>query len=149
MNQGVQQHYGQYEFNDAENAVINKTGGWVNAWGMIQLILGVLAAIGAALTIVAGLVAVGRTSAPLIAGLSYVGYAGFLLFLGVNFRRAGGAFDRVVRTQGNDIPNMMQALDSVGKALKAQVIFTTVAAVLGVLAGIAVGVGATASVVAH
>jgi hypothetical protein len=134
MTQGTQEH-GQYEFNSAENAVIGRTGGWVNAWGIIQMILGGFAAIGAAITIVVGLAATSR--GPLIGGMSYLLYAAFLLFLGVNFTRAAGAFKRVVSSQGNDIPLMMQALESLRKAFKAQVIFMIVAAVIGLMAGLA------------
>lgn len=105
MTQGAPQ-YGQYEFSDTENAVIGQTGGWVNAWGIIQVIVGGLAAIGSAAVIIVGLAATSRGS--LIGGLSYACYAGFLVFLGVNFTRAAGAFKRVVSSQGNDIALMMQ-----------------------------------------
>jgi len=110
--------YGSYEFNDVENAVIDKTAGRAKTWGTIAIVLGALQLLGAA----------GAVLNPAL--VAYLPMGIVQIVIGAQFVGAGNAMKAVVGTQGNDIPYMMQALDKLGSAFFVQIVVTILGVVL-------------------
>jgi hypothetical protein len=119
---GAYQGYGQYEFNDMENSIIDKTAGRAKMWGWISAILG-------------GCQLFGGTCGSLAnAGMAvYVPYGIVMLIVGITFIGVGNSLRMVVQTQGNDIAHMMQAMQKLGSAFFIQSIAFIVMLVLGIL----------------
>ena len=106
--------YGSYEFNDYENAVIDKAASRARTWGIISIVIGALQLMGALGAILSpGLVV-------------YVPMGIVQIVVGTSFLGAGNALKAVVNTQGNDIPYVMQALEKLGSAFFVQIIVTVI-----------------------
>ena len=120
-----------YEFGARENAVIAGAARWILIFAWFAILAGVLAAVVGILTMPAGTV-------NLAVGALFV-------VLGVWFRGTAHSFSTVVSTEGNDIAHLMDALENLGSAFLAMVVFMAVAlalvAVLSVIvAGAALGI---------
>lgn len=110
--------YGQYEFNETENATIGKTAGRARTWGIIAIIIGAIEVLsGFAFFVSPGLL------------LNF--FTGIVqIVIGVTFLGVGGSLKSVVTTQGNDLEHMMQALNKISTAFMIQIIMAIVQAVL-------------------
>jgi hypothetical protein len=113
--------YGQYEFNDMENSVIDKTAGRAKLWGIISTTVGALQVLGSC-----GAVANPGWAMYLPAGI-------VAIVVGVTFMGVGNSLKNVVQTQGNDVMHMMQALEKMGSAFMIQIVCAIVGFVLAVL----------------
>jgi hypothetical protein len=100
---------GGYEFNDAENKIIGGCALWARVLAIILYVLGAL-----------GLLQCNVFTAAIN------GVVGTFLLLG------GNSLSAVVRTQGNDVANMMQALSKLRTAFAWRVWFTV--AIFGLVA---------------
>lgn len=113
--------YGNYEFNDMENQIIDKTAGRAKLWGIISTTIG-------ALQVLASCGAVAN------AGMaSYLPSGIIAIVIGVTFMGVGNSLKMVVQTQGNDLMHMMQALQKMGSAFMVQIVCAIVGFVLAVL----------------
>ncbi|MBW3535554.1 MAG: hypothetical protein KY453_10125 [Gemmatimonadetes bacterium] len=110
-----------YEFEPAEDAVIERTARWVTWWGWIAVAAGILLIVGGLTTWDEG-------------GLAQAALGGVYILIGVYFRGAGRALARVVDTTGNDIGHLMEALDRLTAAFRVQVILVVVFVVMAVVA---------------
>ena len=102
--------FGNYEFNDFENSIIDKTASRAKLWGIISTVIGGLQLIG---------------SCGMVANASYATYlpSGIIaLVVGITFIGVGNSLKSVVQTQGNDMMHMMQALQKLGSAFMIQII---------------------------
>ncbi|MBX3185999.1 MAG: hypothetical protein KF819_03245 [Labilithrix sp.] len=113
--------YGQYEFNDMENAVIDKTAGRAKLWGIISTSIGALQILGSC-----GAIANPGMATYLPAGI-------IAIVIGVTFMGVGNSLKNVVQTQGNDVMHMMQALEKMGSAFMIQIVCAIIGFVLAVL----------------
>lgn len=112
------QQFGNYEFNDFENSIIDKTAGRAKLWGIIAAVIGSLQILG---------------SCGMVANASYATYLpnGIVeLVVGITFIGVGNSLKSVVQTQGNDMMHMMQAMQKLGSAFMIQIIATIVGIVL-------------------
>jgi hypothetical protein len=109
--------YGNYEFTEAENAIIDKTASRAKTWGIISIVIGSLQLL-ASLGSVFNKSLLGQAPGGIVA-----------LVVGITFLGAGTSLKSVVQTQGNDIPHMMMALQKLGSAFFVQIIAT----ILGVI----------------
>jgi hypothetical protein len=101
---------GEYEFNETENQTIAAAARWARALGIVLVVNGAL----------------------MILNCNIIG-AALNIWVGAYFISGGGSLDSVVKTQGNDVANMMQALTKLATAFKIRVIITLVAVGLLVL----------------
>lgn len=90
-----------YEFNDAQNSTFARLAGAMTFVAAAMLVLGAVVSL-AAIVLARSTMAAAAVLAPL--GIT-VGLMGAQLFV------AGRRFRRVVNTRGNDIHNLMKALD--------------------------------------
>ena len=124
---GAYQGYGQYEFNDMENQIIDKTAGRAKLWGWISAVIGACQLLG------------GTCGSLANAGFAmYVPYGIVMLIVGITFIGVGNSLRMVVQTQGNDIAHMMQAMQKLGSAFFIQSIAFIVVLVLAVLISVLV-----------
>lgn len=105
----------QYEFSDAENAVIASCSFWAKLLGIFEIVTGAAA----------------------LLNCNIITF-GINLFIGIFLLGGASALSAVVNTQGNDIGNMMTALQKLGSAFKTRVIVTIVAVVIILLVFLAV-----------
>lgn len=96
-----------YEFNEAENAVISKAAFWSRLLGIFMIV----------------------TGAASLFNCNVVSFA-INLAVGIAFLGAATSLKMVVNTQGNDIQHMMMALGKLRSAFKIRVIVVIVAVVL-------------------
>lgn len=114
--------YGNYEFNEAENAVIDKAAARAKLWGIISTVIGVLQVLSSC-----GAVA--------NAGLATNFPSGVIaIIVGVTFLGVGNSLKAVVQTQGNDLMHMMQALDKMSSAFMVQIVCAIIGFVLTAIA---------------
>jgi hypothetical protein len=106
---GAQQQYGSYEFNALENSVISKTASRAKLWGWISAVIGGLQLFGGACGSIEN-----------AGNATFVPIGIMMLILGVTFVGVGNSLENVVRTQGNDIAHMMQALGKLSGAFLVQ-----------------------------
>lgn len=113
--------YGNYEFNDMENAVIAKAAGRARMWGIISIVIGALYTLSGFFFFLSPTLLTNFASGikDIIVGIVFLGVAGSLT--------------SVVQTQGNDVQHMMQALDKLSTSLMVQIIVTIVGVILGAL----------------
>lgn len=116
--------YGNYEFNEYENSVIDKTAGRIKLWGIVSIVIGGFQIL---------------SSCGMFANATYatnlpVGIVGIVV--GVTFLGAGNALKAVVQTQGNDLMHMMQALEKMSSAFLIQMICLVVAFVLAAIVAV-------------
>lgn len=112
------QQFGNYEFNDFENSIIDKAAGRAKLWGIISTVIGGLQVLG---------------SCGMVANASYATWLpqGIIaLVVGITFIGVGNSLKSVVQTQGNDLMHMMQALQKLGSAFMIQIIATIIGIVL-------------------
>lgn len=128
--------YGNYEFNEYENSVIDKAAGRMKLWGIISTVVGALQLIGSC-----GMFVDAKYATNLPSGI-------VAIVIGITFMGAGNSLKSVVTTQGNDLFYMMQALQKLGTAFLIETICAIVGFVLGaiVLALVAFVFVATAAV---
>jgi hypothetical protein len=110
--------FGNYEFNEFENSIIDKTAGRAKLWGIISTVIGALQLLG---------------SCGMVANASYATYlpSGIIaLVVGITFIGVGNSLKSVVQTQGNDMMHMMQAMQKLGSAFMIQIIATIIGIVL-------------------
>ena len=131
MGQGPAQ-YGNYEFNDTENSVIDKTASRAKLWGTISIVIGALECL---------------SSCGAFASVEYaknlpVGIVGIVV--GVSFLGVGNSLKQVVQTQGNDSMHLMQAMQKISGAFMIQIICAVVGFVLYVIAALLIAMFAVA-----
>jgi hypothetical protein len=114
--------YGNYEFNEYENSVIDKAAGRAKLWGIISIVLGALQIIGSC----------GMFASPQLASYLPAGIVGIVV--GVTFMGLGNSLKAVVTTQGNDLMHLMQAMQKMSTAFIIQIICAIVGFVLAALA---------------
>ncbi len=102
--------YGVYEFNDTENAIIDRAASRAKLWGIISTVLGGLQCFMSCFAI----------ASPLLATNLPTGIVAIVV--GITFMGVGNSLKQVVRTQGNDLMHMMQALDKMGSAFMVQIV---------------------------
>ncbi|MCU0658069.1 MAG: hypothetical protein MUF64_23240 [Polyangiaceae bacterium] len=125
MNQGGD----GYEFNEAQNGQISGLAGAMSFVGLLLLVSGVI-------EVVVGLVAMfGPTPGQ---GFGALAQGILNLLLGSWTRKAAGAFDQIVKTQGNDIDNLMAALGELSRVYHLQRVLVLVSVVVA-LGALAVG----------
>lgn len=110
--------FGNYEFNDFENSIIDKTAGRAKLWGIISTVIGALQLLGSC----------GMVASPSMA--SYLPAGIIALVVGITFMGVGNSLKSVVQTQGNDMMHMMQAMQKLGSAFMIQIIATIIGIVL-------------------
>ena len=115
---GMQAGYGNYEFNDYENSIIDKTAGRAKLWGLISAIVGALQIMGSC-----GMVANAQLAGYLPTGI-------IALIVGITFMGVGNSLKSVVQTQGNDLMHLMQAMQKLGSAFMVQIVCTIIGVVL-------------------
>jgi hypothetical protein len=131
------QQLGSYEFNAAENAVIGRAGSRIATWGIIQAVCGSLGIAGGLLGLLQGVFALAQgNGGPMVSAVVLLAESGIFLFISLLILRAGGALKRVVHTQGNDVPLLMDALTRLGKAFFTQTILFLVGLGFAVLMGV-------------
>jgi hypothetical protein len=122
-----------YEFNEGENFTIGETARYARLWGIISLVAGVLllmmgifAAVAFAALVPA--TATGSSSAlvkpamVVAIGVSLIPSALVSILGGVFYMNASSSLRLVVETQGNDIPLLMQAIQSLSRAFMIEAI---------------------------
>ena len=113
--------FGNYEFNDMENQIIDKTASRAKLWGIISTTIGALQVLGSC-----GAVANASMASYLPSGI-------IAIVIGVTFMGVGSSLKMVVQTQGNDLMHMMQALQKMGSAFMVQIVCAIIGFVLAVL----------------
>lgn len=133
---GMQPQYGNYEFNEYENSIIDKAASRAKLWGIISTVIGALELLGSC----------GMFASPSLA--TYLPAGIVAIVVGVTFIGAGNSLKAVVTTQGNDMMHMMQALQKMSTAFIIEIVCAIVGfalAVLGVILLMFVFVAAAAS----
>ena len=114
--------YGNYEFNDTENAIIDKAASRARLWGIISTTIG-------------GLECLGSCGAVFKADLATHLPSGIVaIVVGITFMGVGNSLKMVVQTQGSDVMHMMQALDKMSSAFMVQIVCAIVGFVLTLIA---------------
>ena len=143
-----------YEFNDAENVTIASTARFARMWGIISLATGVLTLIIGVLLVVlfaaATTLATASTSGPtamkpamiVAIGASLIPSSLVSIIGGIFYLRSGASLQRVVETQGNDIPLLVDAVRALSRAFMIEAIAMMVGFVIGLVIGIAMQIGA-------
>jgi len=111
--------YGNYEFNELENGIIDKCASRAKMWGWISASLGALQLLGGGC---------GAFANPGMA--AYVPAGIVALIVGISFIGVGNSLKAVVDTQGNDLAHMMSALEKLGGAFLIQAIASIIMIVL-------------------
>lgn len=116
---------GSYEFTEEQDGLIERLAGGMRFVGIFLVILGAIGCVGGAAAML-----LGRRGA---LGLPVGAMA---VLLGLNAIGGAGAFGKVVRTRGNDVANLMDALDYMRRfflVLAAYVVIDIVVLVVGAL----------------
>jgi hypothetical protein len=113
--------YGNYEFNEYENSIIDKTASRAKLWGIISTTIGALQILGSC----------GMFASPTLA--TYLPAGIVAIVVGVTFIGAGNSLKSVVTTQGNDLMHLMQAMQKMSTAFIIEIICAIVGFVLAVL----------------
>ncbi len=118
---GIVPQYGNYEFNDYENSIIEKTANRAKLWGTISTIIGALQIVGSC----------GMFASPTLA--TYLPAGIVAVVVGITFVGAGNSLKAVVTTQGNDLMHLMQAMQKMSTAFIIEIICSIVGFVLAVI----------------
>ncbi len=118
---GMVPQYGNYEFNDYENSIIEKTASRAKLWGIISTTIGALQIVGSC----------GMFASPSLA--TYLPAGIVAIVVGVTFIGAGNSLKAVVSTQGNDLMHLMQAMQKMSTAFIIEIICAIVGFVLAVI----------------
>ncbi len=113
--------FGNYEFNEMENQIIDKTASRAKLWGIISIVVG-------SLNIMSSCGGFAKADMFLNGPTGIVGIIVGIAFLGV-----GNSLKQVVQTQGSDLMHLMQALQKMSGAFMVQIVCTIVGWVLGFL----------------
>lgn len=113
--------YGNYEFNDYENSIIEKTASRAKLWGIISTTIGALQIVGSC----------GMFASPSLA--TYLPAGIVAIVVGITFIGAGNSLKAVVTTQGNDLMHLMQAMQKMSTAFIIEIICAVVGFVLAVI----------------
>ena len=117
----------EYEFSNVQNGVIGELASKMRFAGLMGMVFGVLLAATSLAPVVLARTLSGINWANLVAG-------GASLVIGVWTRGAAGHFQNIVDTEGNDIGNLMTALDELRRAYAIQRVVFGVAALALVMA---------------
>lgn len=115
---------GEYEFTEAQNAVIDRLASRMLWAGVVQIVFGAMQLVGNCTISTANGLKFTSTSSPF-----YIA----IIVIGSLLVASSKAFRRIVRTQGNDIAHLMTALNHLSKAVFAELVTFIVLAVLMVL----------------
>ena len=118
---GMTPQYGNYEFNEYENSIIEKTASRAKLWGIISTTIGALQIVGSC----------GMFASPTLA--TYLPAGIVAIVVGVTFIGAGNSLKAVVSTQGNDLMHLMQAMQKMSTAFIIEIICAVVGFVLAVI----------------
>ncbi len=118
---GAMGGYGNYEFNETENQVIDKAAGRAKLWGIISTTIGALEVLGSC----------GSLAQPSLA--TWLPQGIVAIVVGVTFIGVGNSLKAVVQTQGNDLMHMMQALQKMSTAFTIEIVCAIVGFVLAIL----------------
>jgi hypothetical protein len=118
---GMTPQYGNYEFNEYENSIIDKTASRAKLWGIISTTIGALQIVGSC----------GMFASPTLA--TYLPAGIVAIVVGVTFIGAGNSLKSVVTTQGNDLMHLMQAMQKMSTAFIIEIICAIVGFVLAVI----------------
>jgi ABC-type thiamin/hydroxymethylpyrimidine transport system permease subunit len=123
-----------YEFQREDHETIRTTGQRARAWGICALVIGAL------LILFAGLIFLWSTFFAGVLGLAFLIPVGLqalvLLACGWFYLDAGVTLDRVVTTQGRDVPLMMEALARLTTAFKIETFALGAALIFGFVLGL-------------
>lgn len=111
-----------YEFNAAENPVLGETAGLARAWGIISVVLGIIASLGS--------FSPSRGGDPVDAVTLVEGIG--TIVVGVFFIRTAGSLKSVVTTEGNDIKHMMDAMKSLRTVFLIEMVVLGIAIASGI-----------------
>jgi hypothetical protein len=116
----------EYEFNGGENGIIQQLASAMSFVGIMTIIVGVL-------TGISGFI---QVSQPRGGGQGFASIVQGVLFLVIGLMTQGASshFSQVVKTEGNDIGHLMQALDKLRGMYVLQKILFIIVLVLLVLA---------------
>lgn len=117
----------EYEFSNVQNGVIGELASKMRFAGLMGMVFGLLLAATSLAPVVLAKTLSGINWANLVAG-------GASLVIGVWTRGAAGHFQNIVDTEGNDIGNLMTALDELRRAYAIQRVVFGVAALALVMA---------------
>ena len=118
---GMVPQYGNYEFNDYENSIIEKTASRAKLWGIISTTIGALQVVGSC----------GMFASPTLA--TYLPAGIVAIVVGITFIGAGNSLKAVTTTQGNDLMHLMQAMQKMSTAFIIEIICAIVWFVLAVI----------------
>jgi hypothetical protein len=118
----MQPQYGNYEFNEYENSIIDKAASRMKLWGIISTTIGGLQLVGSC----------GMFASPQLA--TYLPAGIVAIVVGITFIGAGTSLKNVVTTQGSDLMHLMQAMQKMSTAFIIQIICAVVGFVLAILA---------------
>lgn len=143
-----QQASAGYEFNEVENGAIASTAKFARIWGWISLVSGVLL-LGLSLLVIfaiAALLASMHSSGSMPSALSTAKITALGMSLlpssivsilgGIFYISSGSSLHRVVTTQGNDIPLLMDAVKQLSRAFMIESIALIVSFVFGLVIGL-------------
>ena len=118
----------EYEFSTAQNEVFSELGSAMGFVAVALVLLGALSMLGGVWQFVEGARGVGI--AGLIEGI-------VMLLIGIWTRGAAGSVHQIVASSGNDIANLMHAMEHLGRVYWLQRALLIVAIAFGVLAAVA------------
>lgn len=129
-----------YEFTEEQNGIIGALASAMSFVGIVVMIAGVLGLLGGGITAAAAATksqwaAVGHGLGQFVGGALYI-------YFGNLTRNAATGFENIVKTQGNDIGNLMSALGQLKTYFTVTRVILIVAIVLNLLAFIGGFVGA-------
>ena len=102
-----------YEFSKTENSTIARAAKWAKALAIMFFI----------------------TTAVQAVNLNILGIV-VDLAIGISFWKGASFLDKVVTTEGDDVPNMLDALDQLQTAFMIRIVVTGIAAVVGLFASV-------------
>ncbi|MFO0734365.1 MAG: DUF5362 family protein [Labilithrix sp.] len=113
--------YGNYEFNEYENSIIDKAASRAKLWGIISTVIGALYLLGSC----------GMVANPGLA--SYLPSGIVSIVIGITFMGAGNSLKQIVTSQGNDMMHLGQAMQKMSTAFMIQIVCAIIAFALVVL----------------
>jgi hypothetical protein len=119
---GIAPQYGNYEFNEYESSIIDKTADRAKLWGIISAVIGALQIVGSC----------GMVKSPTLA--TYLPAGIVAIVVGVTFIGAGNSLKAVTTTQGNDLMHLSQAMQKLTAAFTIEIICTIVGTVVAAVA---------------
>jgi hypothetical protein len=118
----------EYEFSATQNEVFSELGSAMGFVGVALVVLGTLSTLGGVWEFVEGARGVGMAGA--IQGI-------VMLLTGIWTRGAAGSVHQIVTSSGNDITNLMHAMEHLGRVYWLQRALLIVAIAFGILAAVA------------